>query len=47
MNFIALLVTLVSSFLISSVFGLWLIPFLHLLRYCQPILDIVPAWHKS
>ena len=47
MNFIALLVTLVSSFLISSVIGLWLIPFLHRLRYGQTILDIGPAWHKS
>ena len=47
MNFIALLVTLVSSFLISSVIGLWLIPFLHRLHYGQTILDIGPAWHKS
>ena len=47
MNFIALLVTLVSSFLISSVLGLWLIPFLHRLHYGQTILDIGPAWHKN
>ena len=47
MNFIALLVTLVAAFLITSVIGIWLIPFLHKLRYGQTILDIGPAWHKN
>lgn len=47
MNFIALLVTLVAAFLISSVIGIWLIPFLHKLHYGQTILDIGPSWHKS
>lgn len=47
MNFIALLVTLVASFVITSVIGIWLIPFLHKLRYGQTILDIGPAWHKN
>lgn len=47
MNFIGLLVTLVAAFLISSVIGVWLIPFLHKLHYGQTILDIGPAWHKS
>lgn len=47
MNFIGLLVTLVTAFLLSSVIGVWLIPFLHKLHYGQTILDIGPAWHKS
>lgn len=42
-----ILVTLVTSFVITSVIGIWLIPFLHKLRYGQTILDIGPAWHKS
>ena len=33
--------------MISSVLGLWLIPFLHRLHYGQTILDIGPAWHKN
>ncbi len=47
MNFIGILVTLVTSFVITSVIGIWLIPFLHKLRYGQTILDIGPAWHKN
>lgn len=47
MNFMGILVTLVTSFVITSVIGIWLIPFLHKLRYGQTILDIGPAWHKS
>ena len=47
MNFIGLLVTLVAAFLLSSVIGVWLIPFLHKPHYGQTILDIGPAWHKS
>lgn len=42
-----ILVTLVASFVITSAIGIWLIPFLHKLRYGQTILDIGPAWHKS
>ena len=47
MNFIALLVTVVSAFLITSVIGMWLIPFLRRLHFGQTSLDIGPAWHKS
>lgn len=47
MNFIALLVTVLSAFLITSVIGMWLIPFLRRLHFGQTILDIGPAWHKS
>lgn len=47
MNFIALLVTVVSAFLVTSVIGMWLIPFLRRLHFGQTILDIGPAWHKS
>lgn len=47
MNFIALLVTVVSAFLITSVIGMWVIPFLRRLHFGQTILDIGPAWHKS
>ena len=47
MNFNALLVTVVSAFLITSVIGMWLIPFLRRLHFGQTILDIGPAWHKS
>ena len=46
MNFIALLVTVVSAFLITSVIGMWLIPFLRRLHFGQSILDIGSAWHK-
>ena len=47
MNFFSLLVTVVSAFLITSVIGMWLIPFLRRLHFGQTILDIGPAWHKS
>ena len=47
MNFIALLVTVVSAFLITSVIGMWVIPFLRRLHFGQTILDIGPAWHKT
>ena len=37
----------VAAFGITAVIGLWLIPFLHKLKYGQTILDIGPSWHKS
>lgn len=37
----------VLSFLISSLMGKKLIPFLHKLKYGQTILDIGPKWHKN
>lgn len=37
----------VLSFLIASLMGKKLIPFLHKLKYGQTILDIGPKWHKN
>lgn len=47
MNTVSLLVTAVAGFLISSLLGLWLIPFLRRLHYGQTILEIGPSWHKK
>ena len=35
------------GFGISVLLGKWLIPFLHKLKYGQPINDIGPTWHKN
>lgn len=47
MNFSALLITVVTAFLITSVLGVWMIPYLNRLHFGQTILDIGPAWHKN
>lgn len=35
------------SFVITSLIGIWLIPYLRKLHFGQSILDIGPVWHKS
>ena len=47
MDFTVLLATGVGAFTITSVLGIWLIPFLRRVKYGQTILDIGPAWHKK
>lgn len=40
-------IAVVLSFLIASIMGKKLIPYLHKLKYGQTILDIGPKWHKN
>ncbi|MEG1870070.1 MAG: phospho-N-acetylmuramoyl-pentapeptide-transferase, partial [Oscillospiraceae bacterium] len=47
MNFLHLILTAVIAFVVTSVLGLVVIPFLHKLKYGQTILDIGPSWHKK
>lgn len=35
------------SFLVTSILGKWVIPYLHKLKYGQTILEDGPSWHKS
>ena len=41
------LLAIAISFLITSVLGKWVIPYLHKLKYGQTILDVGPSWHKN
>ncbi|MEG1779323.1 MAG: phospho-N-acetylmuramoyl-pentapeptide-transferase, partial [Oscillospiraceae bacterium] len=41
------ILTAVIAFVVTSVLGLVVIPFLHKLKYGQTILDIGPSWHKK
>ena len=45
--FHVMILSLVISFGISALLGLWLIPVLRKLKYGQTILDVGPSWHKS
>lgn len=45
-GFLTLLVALIS-FLLTTILGKWLIPYLHKVKYGQTILDIGPSWHKD
>lgn len=36
-----------SSFFITMILGIWMIPFLRKIKYGQTILEIGPSWHKS
>jgi len=40
-------VAAVLSFVITSVLGIWMIPYLRKLKYGQSIKEIGPVWHKS
>ncbi len=37
----------VTAFAVTDALGIWMIPFLHKLKYGQTILDIGPSWHKN
>ena len=37
----------VTAFAVTAALGIWMIPFLHKLKYGQTILDIGPSWHKN
>lgn len=41
------LIAIIVSFLITSLLGRWLIPYLHKLKYGQTILEVGPSWHKN
>ena len=43
----AILLAALVSLTISGALGVWLIPFLHKLKYGQTILEIGPKWHKN
>lgn len=47
MNIFQLILTVAVGFAVSSLLGLWLIPFLRRLHYGQTILEIGPSWHKK
>lgn len=47
MNGSILVITAVVSFAVTSLLGIFLIPFLRKLKYGQTILDIGPSWHKN
>lgn len=47
MNTVSVIVTAISGFVISSVIGMFLIPFLRRLHFGQTILEEGPAWQKK
>ena len=47
MNAFVVILTAVISFVVTSVLGIWFIPFLHKVKYGQPINEIGPTWHKN
>jgi len=47
MDNIWLIATVVISFCVTSVSGIWLLPILKKLKFGQNILEIGPKWHKS
>lgn len=47
MDTMSLVVTVFAAFIITSVQGVWVIPFLKKLKYGQTILEDGPTWHKS
>ncbi len=44
---ISAIITAIIAFGVSALLGVWLVPFLHKLKYGQTILDIGPSWHKN
>lgn len=47
MELIPVIVAAVIAFVVSSVLGIKMIPFLRKIKYGQTILDIGPKWHKN
>ena len=46
-NGMIIVITAVIAFVVTSVLGIWLIPFLKKLKFGQTILDEGPKWHKG
>lgn len=47
MNTFVIILTAVLAFAITAILGIWFVPFLHKVKYGQPINDIGPTWHKN
>lgn len=47
MSSLVIILTAVIAFAVTSVLGIWFIPFLHKVKYGQTINDIGPTWHKN
>ena len=47
MNSFIIIVTAILGFGVTAVLGIWFIPFLHKVKYGQPINEIGPTWHKN
>ena len=47
MNTLVILLTALIAFGVTALLGIWFIPFLHKVKYGQPINDIGPTWHKT
>lgn len=47
MNAFIIVLTAVVAFAVTAVLGIWFVPFLHRVKYGQPINDIGPTWHKN
>ena len=47
MNSFIIIFTAVIAFVVTAVLGVWLVPFLHKVKYGQVINDIGPTWHKN
>lgn len=46
-NGMTIVITAVTAFVVTSVLGIWLIPFLRRLKFGQTILEEGPKWHKA
>lgn len=47
MDSFIIIFTAVTAFAVTAALGVWLVPFLHKVKYGQPINDIGPTWHKN
>lgn len=47
MNSVLYLVAMVVAFGLTAVLGIWMVPFLHKLKFGQTIREIGPSWHKN
>ncbi|MEG0018238.1 MAG: phospho-N-acetylmuramoyl-pentapeptide-transferase [Hydrogenoanaerobacterium sp.] len=47
MNAFIVVFTAALAFAVTAGLGVWLVPFLHKVKYGQPINDIGPTWHKN
>lgn len=47
MDFFIPILAVIAALATTAIMGLWLIPWLHKLKFGQTILDIGPKWHKN
>ncbi|WP_312643019.1 phospho-N-acetylmuramoyl-pentapeptide-transferase [Hydrogenoanaerobacterium sp.] len=47
MNALVIVLTAVVAFAVTAILGIWFVPFLHKVKYGQPINEIGPTWHKN